>query len=369
LGINNKKKLDFKSGFTLIELIVTIAILGIVLTMAYSMGAFANISFNNGSAKSHIQSNIRLMSNYITKEIRYSSDVTILKTMPDDEDIKPNKKYIYIDNEMLMQYANGKATKIFEDTSSNIVTTLKFEIQDSKTVNFNIQETLKNQTFQLGSTILLLNIGNHILVDGIKGAVVAYTIEPIITNVNTKPVETIIITSKEADPHNISINGGTLQLDSTVTPDGAIQEVYWTVDKSELATIGTGGLLKTLTVEEKKTIKVTATARDGSGVVSEHYEVTTLKPTVKFKFNCNGEEYETGESISIKHKESNEFTINVEPSGLGGTLTAIASEKGILSFTDNKYTIYVDKNKEECVVTVELKIGSETYKAKIKFQT
>jgi len=162
---NNKKRLAFKGGFTLIELIVTIGILVIVLATAYPMGNFGSKSFNNGSAKSDVQSNTRLAANYITKELRYSSNATILTTLPALED--RIGKYIYVENGILMQYDKGKNlnTSIVGDTS-NRISILNFEIKSSKTVYFNVQGAYKNQTFKLESTILLLNIGNNILING-----------------------------------------------------------------------------------------------------------------------------------------------------------------------------------------------------------
>ena len=178
MSINNRKRLDFKSGFTLIELIVIIAIMGIVIAMAYSIGDFGNRSFNNGSVKSDIQSDTRLAANYITKELRYSSNAEILPSFP----ITPvtSKKYIYVENGILKQYYNGIITKIIGDTSKNIIAT--FQIQNSKTVNFNIQETFKNQTFKLNSTILLLNIGvNTLATQNQALPVISYWNEPAIT--------------------------------------------------------------------------------------------------------------------------------------------------------------------------------------------
>ncbi|MBU3182040.1 PilW family protein [Clostridium psychrophilum] len=179
---NNNKKLVFKGGFTLVELIITIGIMGIVLTMAYCMGDYGNKSFNNGSAKSDIQSNTRLAANYITKELRYSSNAEILTALPTTLD--STKKYIYVDNEILKQYYNGHITNIVGDNANNIKTTLQFQIQDSGTVDFSIQENLKNQNFKLNSTILLLNIGNNILANN-TGPVISYTNEPSISNITT----------------------------------------------------------------------------------------------------------------------------------------------------------------------------------------
>jgi len=183
LRINNKKRLAFKSGFTLIELIATIGILAIVIAMAYSMENFGRASFNNGSVKSDIQSNTRLVANYITKELRYSSNVTILTTFPATADLIDNYKYIYIENGILKQYDNvdginkGKITNILGNSANKISTVLNFSINDAKTVEFSVQETLKNQKFQLDSKVLLLNIGNGTLANG-AGAVISYTTTP-----------------------------------------------------------------------------------------------------------------------------------------------------------------------------------------------
>ena len=275
--IHDKKRLAFKSGFTIIELIVTIGIIAIVLAMAYSIGDYGNKSFNSGSAKSDIQSHIRLAANYISKELRYSSNATILTTFPVAPD--PNRNYIYTENGILKKYDNGVITNILGDTLSNISNTLEFTIDNSKTVHFNIQGNYKSQTFQLDSTISLLNLGSNALINS-TGAVVSYTSEPVITNINAKPVQAISINAPSGS-HSIPINGGMLQLTSNVTPiDASVKTVTWSLNDSTLATIDTNGLLKTITGVTGKTIIVTATAQDGSGV-SATYTVTTESLSTK----------------------------------------------------------------------------------------
>lgn len=57
--------------------------------------------------------------------------------------------------------------------------------------------------------------------------------------------------------------GGTLQLSATVVPNYSVQDVDWSVDNAELATIDATGKV---TAKASGEIVVTATAKDGSGV-------------------------------------------------------------------------------------------------------
>lgn len=65
----------YKKGFTLIELVIVIAILGIVIYLGFSFFSFGNRSFSRGQDQSSIQHSVRMASRYITDEIRTAKDV------------------------------------------------------------------------------------------------------------------------------------------------------------------------------------------------------------------------------------------------------------------------------------------------------
>lgn len=275
--INIYKK--HKPGFTLVELIITISILLIVLAGAFSIQAFGNNTFNNGSAKSSIQSDIRLIANILTEEIRYSSNVSILASMTSTPD--PNLDYIYLDTDGLIKhYSNGTVNTIIGYPTGGVTNTLLFKAQDSQTVYFNIGESLKNQTFQMDTSVLLLNIGMR-PIDGLSsGGAISYTSgQELVTDVNARPVKKITVTAPFT---TVPISGGTVQLTADITPtDASIQTVKWSVNNSSLATISQTGLLTATTNQINSTIIVTASAQDGSWVSGAYTIITVAASSVK----------------------------------------------------------------------------------------
>jgi prepilin-type N-terminal cleavage/methylation domain-containing protein len=67
------KVISNRSGFSLIELIVVIAILSIVITSAFSLFSFGNTIFRKGSSQYNVQADLRLASDFITNQLRYAA--------------------------------------------------------------------------------------------------------------------------------------------------------------------------------------------------------------------------------------------------------------------------------------------------------
>ena len=89
-----------KKGVTLIELIVVVAIVGIIATVTANIFIFGKKSFDKSEKKSSQQMDRRLAVQTISRELRYADDIDLFK---DEKLIKPNslngndKKYIYFD--------------------------------------------------------------------------------------------------------------------------------------------------------------------------------------------------------------------------------------------------------------------------------
>lgn len=143
-------------GITLIELILTLGVLGILLILIYSVNLFGIQTFSKGDKQSVVQNEIREASAFITKEIRIATEIS-LTTMPSTFD--PLFHYIYI-KDSYMKHTYNNVTK---NITSNMITELIPMFQLEKLNNkknmlvFELKSSLAGNSFDLKSEILLNN--------------------------------------------------------------------------------------------------------------------------------------------------------------------------------------------------------------------
>lgn len=116
------EKKSHNKGITLIELIIVLAILGLVIGMAFSLFGFGNKVFKDGSGQYDVQSATRLASHFITEETRFAADIEILSAVPGGYLADHTTIPIY-DNYMFYDSGSVKKINSFEVTSKPIATT------------------------------------------------------------------------------------------------------------------------------------------------------------------------------------------------------------------------------------------------------
>ncbi|MCM0650755.1 Ig-like domain-containing protein [Clostridium swellfunianum] len=295
------------SGITLIELIITLAIVSLVIAMTFSMNIFANNTFSKGIKKSDVQSTLRLAADYVTKQLRFSGEVELLPAKPADLD--SDTEYIYIDSSTgsLIHYSNG-VYKTIINSSGGISTNIEFQQQDHQTVYFKISSTLKGEDFSVDSSVIALNLGNNIIQGLSPSYAISFTKE--------QPAAFIPVTSVNisAPSSTIPTGGGTLQLSSSVNPlEASIKTVTWSVNNTSVATIDKdSGLLKTTaSAASGIPIVVTAAANDGSGKLAT-YTVTTASPSAPTAITALSIVANDGTSIK-RNKGSLQLSYNATP--------------------------------------------------------
>lgn len=125
------KKLKNKKGLTLLEVIITIAIVSIIIPVAFSVLGFGNKTFNSGISRRDIQQNVRNISTVLNDEIRFAEkDIKIMK---DTTNIDSDAICIVLDENGIRKYEDGKQ---------------KFQLGSTEEIDFNITYSASGDTLE-----------------------------------------------------------------------------------------------------------------------------------------------------------------------------------------------------------------------------
>ena len=158
-------------GVTLIELMIGIAITGIIFQVIFSFYILGSRTFNIGEAQSDLQNKTRLSARSLTKELRYAKELRILSEVPDP--IIDDWSYIFVNGDSSIEYRDKDNSRIISNGSGNSGFQISFEVKDSpKLLWFKIICSNGTRNYEIESEVLLLNLDT---IDGSKnGTVVGF---------------------------------------------------------------------------------------------------------------------------------------------------------------------------------------------------
>ncbi|MCJ7688633.1 MAG: Ig-like domain-containing protein, partial [Clostridiaceae bacterium] len=238
------------NGFTLIEIIVTIAILSIVCTAIFSLFSYNVNVFKSSTSQSNAQSNARIAMDYITRETKYTTDLTIISVATCKNDIS-NKtvynnehyNYIYVNNGVINQAIYNTATSQY--TTKTILSSISsngtpFTKIDNSTLGINIVGKDGTKTFTIASSIALINFALINPTPTLQGG-------PDFAIRYSAPItQGVLVSSITVSSSSISITtaNGTMQMSTAISPSYTTnQNVTWSVNDGSFATITSTGLL------------------------------------------------------------------------------------------------------------------------------
>ena len=146
-----------KKGFTLVELIIFLALLGVVLAIGYRIFFFGQRAFAVGSDQFQLQSEIRKAGDFIIDEVRNATEIDIINT---PFFAQTGYGYIYLhDSKIVYEYSGGTR----DITDSLLKDEDVFSIRNSGNRNFlciDMTGTLNGNSYNLSTEILLKNVVN-----------------------------------------------------------------------------------------------------------------------------------------------------------------------------------------------------------------
>lgn len=141
------------------ELIIALAILSLVLMGIYSLFGFGNTTYARGTRQSDIQSSIRLATDYITQQVRYSTETKIIdaSAIPSASGLQPYENYIYFDS------TNNTITHLNKYFTHTVPIghpgSIAFRSEEPyKLLSVNLQAQNRGQSYNINTEVISMNL-------------------------------------------------------------------------------------------------------------------------------------------------------------------------------------------------------------------
>jgi len=172
-------------GFTLIEGLITLALVALLAIVGLTLYSFINNSVSIGDRQANLQSYARLAKITIEKRVVLSPSVLICSEVPTTDEISGTQKAIYVngDGKLIEKSHDGTETSLLGNMPADISMSLFFRNTSKdetdidmggKLLGFSIISSCSGDTYQLDCSILNLFSAN--LNDGDdNGVAILYT--------------------------------------------------------------------------------------------------------------------------------------------------------------------------------------------------
>lgn len=180
-------------GLSLIELMIAASLLVIVLAIGYGFYFFGLTSFTSAESRSDVQQNIRMATDFITREVRFASSMELLDAatvIPAPEHVGDGVHYILLSGNAIEHRAKNVSRIIPGVISGSVSFDLSFAKSGSHDDMLLIQVSGTGsglQSYQLSSEIFLENLqhfGQNITVSGSDLKAIRFTRHTFVTPVS-----------------------------------------------------------------------------------------------------------------------------------------------------------------------------------------
>ncbi len=289
---NTEKLIDIiknNKALTLIEIIVTMAILGIIIAFVFSFQSFETKIFNRTVTKSDLQSDVRTAADYIVSELRNATEISL--STPANPS---NYSRIYISsNQIAVNKTDGSNAFRTEAViaESDDLSFLVAPSGASYMLSFSIKATKDGQDYQTTGSVVLNNIRE--ITGSTSGNSIYY-------------IKDLTITDLPEPTTSEPITGG----GTTEPPTGATTaEATTEAPPSEPEVSGISGI-------SKKSFALTFSKQIANATISEGGAVSSF-PSFDIIFENSG-----------NYSNNTPITINVTATD-GTTSTVVVIRKGV----------------------------------------
>lgn len=150
-----------KKGITLIELIVAIPIVVIVLSLTFSIYNFSNKVYKQSISKSDNQQDVRLIGDYIMKEVR-----NVKKISTNQANLSTEINYFSLSfvGQQLVKTTYTGATSTTSKIGAKITSLAFLPCDDKGMVKFNVSDVTNGVNFNSDFEFMVQNLAGNIII-------------------------------------------------------------------------------------------------------------------------------------------------------------------------------------------------------------
>ncbi len=147
-----------EQGFTLIEILIVLTLLGGMVALSFTVYAFGQRAFLSGKERFQLQEEVRNVAKFITKSLRNASETGLSVLDSGHIDLTDGYQYIYLRDNIVYHF-QGVETKI----TKPFIESLNFqliEVESAGALKFEIIGFDGKNSYRISSQILLNNVSS-----------------------------------------------------------------------------------------------------------------------------------------------------------------------------------------------------------------
>ncbi len=142
------KRFRNNKGFSLVELIITVALIFVIVSLGYLIISAGNSNFDQGTAKAHLQQNTRLLDEYIQRNLRKATNMLVTSDAA-----------LQYDNTITVESNVAKAND--ESITASVIDDIKLRVDatgDRPIIEYIISASGDGEVYELINSMVMNNL-------------------------------------------------------------------------------------------------------------------------------------------------------------------------------------------------------------------
>ena len=165
-----------EAGYSLVELLVALSLLGLVLSLAWGIYVYGITSYSRGNDRAILQREERFLAEFFSRELMYASEVTIFPSLDEVPELGDNQAVLYSNDQGIWKKKKDGATLVVPSEEVNVRLSFRTDTLDDAILFFvDYTVGLASNPAVADTIAKSIHLFNTVLHENGTGTVVKYT--------------------------------------------------------------------------------------------------------------------------------------------------------------------------------------------------